>query len=30
MSDVETLQKTITGEKQKCMTTKSVVGDPIT
>ena len=30
MSNVETLLKTITGEKQKWMTTKSVVGDPIT
>lgn len=30
MGDVETLLKTITGEMQKSMTSKSVVGDPIT
>ena len=30
MSDVETLLKAITGEIQKSVTTKSVVGDPIT
>lgn len=30
MSDIETLLKTITGEMQKSMTAKSVVGEPIT
>lgn len=30
MNDIETLLKTITGEMQKSMTSKSVVGDPIT
>ena len=30
MNDVETLLKAITSEMQKSMTTKSVVGDPIT